>query len=158
MKGPREYDTGESIEFDCIFTVENTFGSIDEGGTELLLQEVDGYANADDIIVYGAGGEAGDLITTIAGILGDVVTVADPAGTSVVRAKVGKLITPVVACKVVLPDGTTESPLVSSFGPGQFRALFETTMAGTHWYHMRATGLAKGRRQRQFIVRENRVP
>lgn len=72
----------------------HTVGSIDEGSTTLTVRDPTGLANLDPVLVADAGPEGGHLITAVASVAGNVVTLSAPAETTVRRVAVGKLTDP----------------------------------------------------------------
>ena len=156
---PNTYDIGDSIELLGYFTSFNTVGQIDAGSTILTVQDATGYAASDAIIVSGAGDLGSDLITTVSGSpVGNVITLAAPAKTSVVRGKTAKLITPTtITLKVRAPDGTTTTISTTALGVGRYTGSFIAAMAGQHWYRFEGTGTAAVDEEQTFFVRQRRV-
>lgn len=72
----------------------HTIGSIDQISDQLTVRDTDGLQAADPILVKDAGPEGGHLVTTVASITGNTVTLAADAAARVSRVTVGKLVDP----------------------------------------------------------------
>lgn len=88
------YVEGTQVVTRAICLTPYTVGSIDEGSTALTVRDADGFANADPVVVEAAGPEGGHLFTTVAAVVGNTITLADPAATTVRRVSVGKRVDP----------------------------------------------------------------
>jgi hypothetical protein len=142
----------------CTFLVLVRRGSTSVGQNDLVVRDRTGYTIADPILVVGAGAVGGDLSTTIGSIAGSVLSLAAPALTTVTAAMCGKLQNPgATTCKLLKPDLTLATLIVSNVSTGKFTAPFDTTLEGDHFVRWTGTGTATGAEERQFVVREERV-
>jgi hypothetical protein len=150
---------GSPVMLQATFLIEKTVGNIEKGTNTLMTRDASGYLADDPIVVRGGGDVDGDLWTTIASISGNVMTLNSPAGSTVIRGEVGKLVTPTsVAFTVRQPD---DSEATGSAGPvrvGVYEAQFVPSMAGRHTWEMVGSGSVAGRADGEFTVEERETP
>jgi hypothetical protein len=158
---PNEYDVGETITLKALFLTGATVGSILAGATKLTVRDPSGLTTTpgSPIIVIGAGAVGGDLVTTVASISGQEITLAAAAAANATLAVVGTPTAPAsCSCKVIDPSGSESSLAVTNPSTGRYQALFTADLDGDHYYRFTGTGTATADGWRKFVVRPERVP
>lgn len=156
---PNSYTLGEPIDLYGYFATAVTIGQINADSAILNCQDASGYTTGDPLIIFGAGVAGGDLLASVSTIVGNVVTLSQPAGTGVIRAKVGKLVVPTTVTVIVLqPDGTEITLTPIPITTGRYKATFTSTQAGTHRTRYEGAGAYVAQAESMFYVNERRVP
>lgn len=88
------YVEGNQVVTRAVCLTPYSVGSIRQGETALTVRDPDLFVASDEIVVRDAGAEGGHLWTEVVSVSGYVVTVADAAGATVTRVRVGTLTDP----------------------------------------------------------------
>jgi hypothetical protein len=159
------YVEGNQLKVTAWFLTPHTIGTCQAGSADVTVADLTGLAEADAVLLAGAGPEGLNLVTTIASIAGQVATLALPATTRVKWAAFGKLADPTtVTFKVEEPDGT----LVTKTHPdaaiahpqaGIFILTYDPPVSGdgTYAYRVEGTGNAQGAGESTLRIASSRI-
>lgn len=157
------YAEGNQVKIKAWFVTPHTIGTCQAGSAAVTLADTAGLSVANPFVLAGAGPEGLHLVSTIASIVGQVVTLNAPAQTSVKWALCGKLTDPSqVTFKVEAPDGsltTKVAPDASIVSPstGIWVLTYDPATDGTYPYRVEGTGTAKGAADGEFVMRSSRI-
>lgn len=164
--GHELYSEGQQVRLIAYFLRPHTEGSILAGEVALTVVDPTGLLSSDPVFLEGAGPVGSDLVTTIASIAGNVVTLATAAGTSVELARFGKRVNPTtLEFKVKRPPragGSTDtytqaSPEVTNPLVGRWELLYSPASHGTYKWAGKGTGTAAGRDVDSFTVERDEI-
>lgn len=160
------YTEGNRIKLTAWFLAPHTRGSVVAGSTAVTVVDPTGFAAGDPVFLEGAGPEGGDLVTTIATVAGNVVTLVDAASNSVDLSRFGKRITPTaITFRVkqppraggsievfVVPDAQITNPVT-----GKYVLEYTPPSHGTYRWRSEGTGTAVGAEEDSFVVERSEI-
>ena len=153
------YDIGDRIRLLFLFWTKPTEGAIDADSTLLTVRDPSGYQVNDSVIIEGAGALGGDFLATVDAVVGNTLTLASAASTTVRRGRVGKLTNPSTPRGRVLAPGVAVADVsLTPLSTGIYEGFHSAAVEGTHWYLGDGQGTAQAAGERSFAVRPPKVP
>jgi hypothetical protein len=160
------YTEGNRIRLISFFLTPHTKGSAVAGSLDVTVVDPTGLAGADPVFLEGAGPEGGDLLTTIASIAGNVVTLTTAVSESVDLVRFGKRVAPsTITFKVKQPPragGTLETFLaphaqITNPALGKYVLEYDPPSHGTYRWRADGTGTAAGAEEDSFVVERSEI-
>lgn len=161
------YVEGNQVKVKAWFLTPHTIGTCQAGSAQVTVADTTGLAGGNAVVLAGAGPENLHLVTTIASIAGQVVTLSLAATTPVRWAVFGKLTDPSTVTFTVEeppPSGALVTKVhpdaaITTPQPGIYILTYDPPVSGDGTYTARvaSTGTAKGAAELEFRVKSSRI-
>lgn len=157
------YFEGNRVKVEVWSLTPHTLGVIAAGSPALTVADPAGLVNADPYFVAAAGPETGHLVTTIASISGNLLTLSAAAAESVKRAMCGKRVDPSTQVfRVKRPDNTIDiftAPNAAIANPliGKWVLSYDPATDGWYTWRFEGTGTAFGAVEGAFHVKSSQI-